>query len=159
MNETNFKFHFRKVKNTPSAGNVERVLSMFDFDQGSEHRRGVLVEKLVLGGAGFQPLTNQLPAGCRVLFAGIYLETAVVLTTAVKLGIGISGTPIAFYLSGTTMTIGTTDIQPVADTNARQAAAITPRLTTTDTSGVAAGSGTGTVKVVIIYEYCTAIQA
>lgn len=160
MNFQNFIFHFRRIKNSPiTAGNQERLLSMFDFDQGSEVRRSAIVETLVLGGAGFQPLTTQLPAGSRVVFAGIYLETAVVLTTATKLGIGFSGTPSGYYLSGVTMTLGTTDIQATADTNARNAAATTARISTVDNSGAAAGSGTGTVKVVIIYEYAQAIKA
>lgn len=157
--ETNVREIIKRLKNSPADGKSPRVMLELHVDQTTKYRMEAIVEPLALGGAGSQQMTSQLPAGSKVLFAGILLETAVTLTTATKLGVGTAATPNAFYLSGTTMTAGTTDVQPAPDTSGRVAAQTPVKLATTDNSGAAAGSGTGTVKVVVIYEYVQAIAA
>ena len=159
MNESNWKWIMRKVKNTPPASNAERVLMENDYDQGSLWRRSAIIEKIVLGGAGSQILNTPLPAGATVLAVGIFLETGVALTTATKLAVGTAALPSAFFLSGTAMTAGTTAIVGAPAANAIVSASTPIQLTTTDNSGAPAGTGVGTVKVVVIYEYAQPITA
>lgn len=157
--ETNVKRIIRETKNVPAAGNVERVLREYNYDQGSLYRVSSIVEKISLAAAAQGTLTTSLPAGANVLFAGIVLETGMVLVTGTNLAIGTAGTPSAFYLSGVTMTAGTSDIQPTPNSSGRVAVATPIKLTTTNGAGALTGTGTGTVKVVVVYEYCQAIQA
>lgn len=153
MNYAQIRRGVKQPKNIPTAGNVARVI----FDEHAAPSQAVrtecIEETLALNAAGSANMTTQLPAGSRVKFVSIYLETGMTLTTATKLAVGTAGTPSAFYLSGTTMTSGTNDAQPTADTNARVSTATTVKLATTDNSGNATGSGTGTVKVLVVYEY------
>lgn len=159
MNFSNFLQFLRQNKNVIQSQGDERVMFDLHLDNTTRLRRACITQTVALGGAASVNLTNSLPAGARVLFAGIFLETAVTLTTAVKLGVGTAATPNAFFLSSTVMTIGATQILAVADTNARVAAATPIQLTTTDTSGALAGTGVGSVKVMVVYEFCQPITA
>lgn len=149
----NVNFILRNPKNKIINSTDEKVLLEVDTGSGVLFRRCSISQTLVLGGAGFQSFTTTIPIGARILAINYYLVTAVVLTTAVKLGFGIAGTPIAFALSGVTMTIGSKETIAATVATANLIAAAQPRITTTDVAGAAVGSGTGTVKATIVYEY------
>lgn len=162
-NANNVNQIIRNFKNAPvAASNTERVMLELRVDKDTVFRRATISETVSLAAAASANLTTQLPAGAKVIESGYFLTTAMVLVTAVKLGIGVSGKPSAFGLSGTTMTINTTEGLPTAPAtpaDATVAAATTMRVSTVDTNGAAAGTGTGTVKVCVVYEYMTSLAA
>lgn len=161
-NEANVKAILRKIKNNPATSAAARVLLEATVDKSTGFKREAIVETVALAGAASVNLTTQLPAGAKVIHAGYYLTTAMTLVTAVKLGIGTAAKPSGFLLSATTMTIGITQslaTAPATPADATVAAATTIALTTVDTNGALAGTGTGTVKVCVIYEYLEALTA
>lgn len=109
MNYSNFLFNLRRAKNTPVHNYDERVLLPGTVDTGasgnSDFIRAAIVETVTLAGASIA-LTTQLPPGARVKSVQRRNVGAMVLTTAVKLGVGISGTPAAFLLSSKEMAAG-----------------------------------------------------
>ncbi len=103
--------------------------------------------------------TTQLPPNSRVKFVQMNYDTAIVLATAVKVGIGISGTPSGLALSGTGVTKNTqTGGVPVEANSIFTAAPTTLGVYACATGGTAAGTITsGTIRVVIVYEYLDAL--
>lgn len=99
--------------------------------------------------------TKQLPANSRVKFVTMTFDTAVVLSTAVKVGIGVSGTPSQLLLSTVTVAKNTQNVSQPLEANALfSAAPTTLGLYACATGGTAAGTITsGTIRVVVVYEY------
>jgi hypothetical protein len=159
MNQQNWQAFSEGLKQTPLAGNAEHIHEQYDLGGKSYVRTSSLTETVTLAG-GSVNLTNSLPAGAKVRFASIRLIGAMVLTTAVKLGVGSAGSPSAFLLSTVTMADTTTADQPVADSTAARPAAAQPIvLSAVDVAGAAAGTGAGVVKVRVVYEYVMPIKA
>lgn len=102
-----------------------------------------------------QTFTTQLPANSRVKFVTMNFDTAVVLATAVKVGVGISGTPSQLLLSTVTVAKNTQNVAQPLEANALfSAAPTTLGVYACATGGTAAGTITsGVIRVVIVYEY------
>lgn len=153
MEEIQIKHILRKLKNNvPLAATTdERILSEYNYDLGSLFQLRCMVETVTLAGASVA-LTNNLPAGALVLYARRHNVGTVTLTTAVKLGIGVSGTPSKYLLSDTTMTDGAGDTLDAPPVPASPLAAATQLLLSAcATGGTQAGTGAGIVKVAIFY--------
>lgn len=158
MNLMNFLAMFRQLKAVPASAVAERIHEEYELESFPNNKflRTASIEQTVtLTAAASVNLTTQVPANARILFASIKLSGAMVLVTAVKLGVGVAGTPSAFLLSTVTMADATKADQVVADqAAARTTAPTTIVLSTTDAAGAAAGTGTGVVKVRVVYQYC-----
>jgi hypothetical protein len=155
--KSRFRNAARGPINTPATGASERVLDERDLGNGSYYRRAYIEEAVEFSADASANLTTQLPASARVLFASLNLDTAVTLSTAVKIGLGTASDPDAYAITGTTMTKNTKTDHVPATATATTAAATTVKVTACDTSGAAAGTATGTVRARLLYEYVTSI--
>lgn len=107
MNELNFRAFQRKLVNTPLTSpaervHVERQVGVNSSGQPIMRRECSILETVTIAGASVN-LTTTLPPGSRVSFAQRKNVGAVVLTTAVKLGIGNASVPAAYLLSSKEM--------------------------------------------------------
>ena len=103
----------------------------------------------------------QIPANHRIVAAKINNQTALVLSTAVKVGLGTSADPDGYALSSTAVTKNTKTSGggALVNTVPLQTSAATPRITACDTSGAAAGTITsGTIACEITYDVFPAIS-
>lgn len=162
MNEENLYRLLRKIKNyiTPGTTALREMLRLQThggITKGCDFVVNSIVETVTLTAAGSVNLTNTLPNGARVLAAHRLNVTLVSLTTAVKLGLGTAASPSKYLLTSTSMAINeATGLAANADAQVAAPAlttggADTLVLSTVDTGGAAAGSGTGTVMVRIVY--------
>jgi hypothetical protein len=141
-----------------ASSKVENVIAVQKLANNKELRRAVIEEVVSITAAAFVALTQQLPAGSTVIQVDTNFDTAIVLSTAVKLGVGTSGDPDAFLLTSATVAKNTQNTNRPPVTTGFLATATTPRITACDTSGAAAGTQTsGTIRVRIVYEYATAL--
>lgn len=160
MNRRQIANYFGLQTRIPGAATKnETVLERQALAGGKEWRRAVIEETVAFTGTdAFKALTQALPAGATVIQADMNLDVAFTLATAVKLGVGTSGDPDAFALSAATMTKNTKTVNRPAVTTGFLAASTTPRVSTVDTNGAAAGSASaGTARVRILYEYIQAL--
>ena len=108
-----------------------------------------LVEKVTLTAAQTATLTQAIPANAIIAAVQFKYNTAVVLSTATTVSLGITGDPNAFIESSTTVTINT-ETTGVPLTTTFVTASTPVILTSTNGSGAAAGafvSGTVTVQI------------
>jgi hypothetical protein len=145
------------IKNLPSAVTSLMILAFWSFFQQGNRDYGITLQKIqesvVFTADGYAALTTSIPAGSRVVGVSMRYDTAVVLSTAVKIGVGTEANPDAFALSSTDVVINTKTRAFVGDDASRFTAATPVRLTACDTDGAAAGTVTsGTVTVIILLE-------
>lgn len=142
---------------TDDSGTAERI--MHEVLLGSDtdvYRRAYIDEVVTFAGDAYKALATSLPAGSRVLFVHTNWDTALVLSTATKIGIGTSGDPDNLLLTGSTVTKNTKNGGPITPVNYSSLQAI--RVSAVDNSGAAAGTVTsGSARVRIIYEYASAL--
>jgi len=145
----------------PSVGGLaknENVISRQPLPGGKELRRAVIEEVVTFAADASKALTQALPANSTVIQVDTNYDVAVVLSTAVKLGVGTASDPDAFLLSSATVTKNTKNVNRPAVATGFQAASAAPLVTAVDTNGAAAGTGTsGSVRVRIVYEYVQAL--
>lgn len=140
-----------------ATGVTERVISETKLGNGSVRRTAYLEEAVVTSASAFVALTTSIPANSKVIAASLNFDTAIVLSTATKVGFGFSGTPSGLVLSSTVVTKNTKN-DTVAPTTTSFATATALRVSAVDNSGAAAGTITsGTVRARVIYEYITSI--
>lgn len=152
-----------QAKNLLAVSTAEQRLLDLDID----HRYSTYQENNVqyhlcsieqiftFAGTASQVFTTQLPANSRVKFVEMNFDTAVVLATAVKVGVGVSATPSQLLLSTVTVAKNTQNVSQPLEANALfTAAPTTLGVYACATGGTAAGTITsGTIRVVIVYEY------
>jgi len=107
----------------------------------------------------YEAMTTAIPAGAHILFADMNYDTAIVLATATKVGLGDATTPDVLLRSSATVTKNTKTAGAVDHTIS---AATTFRVSSVDVNGAAAGkfdNGTAAAKirVRIIYAYAEAL--
>jgi hypothetical protein len=156
------------VKNSPATAVAERIMLMLNL--GTPTTVGAYVpaqkfkvchveEVLVFAGDAFKALTTSLPANAEVYDVALNFDTAVVLVTATKLGVGIAGSPSSLLLSGVAVTKNTKNQAVPADAGRRAgSAAVALRVSAVDNAGAAAGTVTsGSVRVRVTYGYADAL--
>lgn len=159
-------------KNTPVVETALRYLAVFRLSdrgvnvsaQAKTYLKIVAFEETVTvhNADTTKALVNQLPANCRVLFAQMNFDTAVGLTTAVKVGLGTVANPDALAISGTTVTKNASTNNPTPDATGVITTATTDLgVNSVDTGGSAAGTfnATATIRVRVVYEVADAITA
>lgn len=127
-------------------------------------------QTFVFAGTVNQPFTLLLPAYAVVKAVAMTFDTAIVLVTAVKVGVGSgnnagNGTDSNLFLSGTVMAANTQSINwPIDNSpatsiqggyvNANNGAAINLYVNACATGGTSIGTITsGTIRVNVVYEY------
>lgn len=109
-----------------------------------------IVEEVVFDADDEIDLTKLIPAGMKTLGWLINPKTAFTLATATHLALGDGSDVDHFFeIAGTTINAKNETNSAWLATPDIAAAAITPRLTTTNGSQTKAGSGTGTLQVVL----------
>lgn len=118
---------------------------------GRELRLACIEQTVSIAAAASGDLTTQLPVGAKVLFSQMNFDTVVTPVTAVKVGFGTAADPDRFGLSDTTLTKNTKTFTAPLEAVSINNTAVTMRVTAVDTNGAAAGTMTGTVRVLIAY--------
>lgn len=114
-------------------------------------------EAVIFAAAASANFTEQVPAGAIPLAASMNYDTAVVLSTAVKVGLGTAADPDGYGLTGTAVIKNTKHAPGTGGKGAlcgvQIATATTIQVTACDTAGALAGTVTsGTVRGRVYYE-------
>lgn len=152
-----------QAKNLLAVSTNEQSLLLLDVDHrystyqenNVQYHLASIEQIFTFAGTASQTFTTQLPANSRVKFVAINYDTAVVLATAVKVGVGVSGTPSQLLLTGTAVIKNTQNVSlPLEAVSIFTAAPTTLGIYACATGGTAAGTITsGVIRCVIVYEY------
>lgn len=159
MNQNLIKKIVQQAKNQlNTAGAIVQHLllelsQIYNAVQPQLYRMESLTQVFVAAASASINFTTLLPKNSRVKFVTLNFDTAVVLATAVKVGIGTAASPSLLLLSTVTVAKNTIVVSIPLEAAAIFAAATQLQLSACATGGTAAGTITsGTLRATVLYE-------